>query len=91
MATSETATKKSMGLATFKAKGDEAKAVVPEESKRRERGKGDEAQFSVRMKREDWKRLHYIALDEGVSLQTLTLRGLDLLFKKMGQPGIEGV
>jgi predicted HicB family RNase H-like nuclease len=43
---------------------------------------------SFRISRQDWERLHSLALTDGVSLNTLTLRALSKLFEERGLPGI---
>jgi len=44
--------------------------------------------MSFRISRQDWERLHHLAVAEGVSINTLTLRGLSKLFEARGLPGI---
>lgn len=52
---------------------------------RRRRGEGDMVALTVRVWREDWKRLHMVAISEGVSLQEFAERGISLLLKDLGQ------
>ena len=54
------------------------------------RGKGEIVSLTIRMQRDDWKRAHALALDEGDSLHTLLLRGMSCVFKAKGLPGIAG-
>jgi hypothetical protein len=44
--------------------------------------------MSFRLSRQDWERLHQLAITEGVSINTLTLRGLSKLFDERGLPGL---
>jgi predicted HicB family RNase H-like nuclease len=43
---------------------------------------------SFRISRQDWERLHSLALTDGVSFNTLTLRALSKLLEERGLPGI---
>lgn len=52
----------------------------------RERGKKDTVALTVRLPRGEWERLHRFALTEGVSIQTLAVRGLSLVFAEKGLP-----
>lgn len=44
--------------------------------------------MSFRITRQDWERVHQLAITEGVSINTLTLRGLSKLFEERGLPGM---
>jgi hypothetical protein len=44
--------------------------------------------MSFRITRQDWERVHQLAITEGVSINTLTLRGLSRLFEERGLPGM---
>jgi hypothetical protein len=55
----------------------------------RERGKKETVALTVRLPREEWERLHGFALKEGVSIQTLAVRGLSLVFAEKGQSAIK--
>jgi hypothetical protein len=44
--------------------------------------------MSFRITRPDWERVHQLAITEGVSINTLTLRGLSKLFEERGLPGV---
>lgn len=44
--------------------------------------------MSFRISRPDWERLHQLAITEGVSINTLTLRGLSKLFEERGLTGV---
>jgi hypothetical protein len=54
----------------------------------RERAKKSVVAMSFRISRQDWERLHQLAMVEGVSINTLTLRGLSKLFEERGLPGM---
>jgi hypothetical protein len=55
----------------------------------RERGKKDTVALTVRLPRAEWERLHRLAVSEGVSIQTIGVRGLSLVFREKGLPAIE--
>jgi hypothetical protein len=85
--------KKSTGLAGWTQ--PQQPAVAPSETvaagsqplaAARSRGKGATVAITVRLKREQWERLHDFALHEGDSLQGLALRGLNGLLKERGLP-----
>ena len=50
----------------------------------RKRGAGDTVALTVRLPRAEWARLHHLAVAEGVSLQTLAVRGFDKVFADYG-------
>jgi hypothetical protein len=54
----------------------------------REVGKKETVALTVRLPRKEWERLHGLAVTEGVSIQTLAVRGLSLVFKEKGLPPI---
>ena len=76
-------TKKTTGLAQFTKQGSQ---VDTQDAKPREkqRGKGDVVALTVRLSREDWQRVHQLALSEGVSIQRLAVDGLSRLFEEKG-------
>lgn len=91
------------GLASFTKRGQltaavESPAVVETPAaatptKTTQRGPRERAQkpvvaMSFRISRQDWERLHQLAMVEGVSINTLTLRGLSKLFEERGLPGM---
>lgn len=41
--------------------------------------------LTIRLPRDEWERLHRLALDEGVSIQTLAVQSFNLMFKLKGQ------
>ncbi len=51
---------------------------------KRERGMKETVALTVRLPRTDWERLHHLAVSEGVSIQTLAVRGLSLVFREKG-------
>ena len=66
-------------------------AGVPTEqpqSHARARAQKSVVAMSFRINRQDWERLHQLAITEGVSINTLTLRGLSKLFEERGLPGM---
>lgn len=79
--------KKTTGLAQFTKQGNQTdKPAETQESKPREkqRGKGDVVALTVRLSRDDWQRVHQLALSEGVSIQRLAVDGLSKLFEEKG-------
>lgn len=54
----------------------------------RQRGKGATVSLTVRLSRGDWERVHQLALSEGLSINSLALKGLGRLFKEKGLPEI---
>lgn len=54
----------------------------------RVRARKEVVAMSFRLSRQDWERLHQLAITEGVSINTLTLRGLSKLFEERGLPGL---
>jgi len=55
----------------------------------RERGKKDTVALTVRLPREEWERLHHLAVSEGVSIQAFAVRGLSLVFAERGLHAIK--
>ena len=89
------------GLASFTKRGQQsepaepsittitpAPAVVQAPTAGRERAQKSVVAMSFRLSRQDWERLHQLAIAEGVSINTLTLRGLSKLFEEKGLPGM---
>lgn len=56
--------------------------------KTRRRAQHETVALTVRISREDWKRLHHLAIAEGSSLQSLALDGLSKVFAEHGLPPI---
>lgn len=91
--------KKPTGLSAFAVKRPEPPAApvsttaqpesAPVSASKRTRGQGDTVALTVRVSRADWTRLHQLAVAEGVSLQTLALRGFSRVFEDQGLPGFE--
>lgn len=48
------------------------------------RGKGDKVGVILRLDRTSWKRMHELALEEGISLNALAIMGLSRLFVERG-------
>ena len=65
--------------------GTEVAQVQP---RTRARGQKPLVAMTFRLSRQDWERLHLLALSDGVSINTLTLRGLSRLLEERGLPGI---
>jgi hypothetical protein len=63
-------------------------SVLPRQPHARTRAKKSVVAMSFRISRQDWERLHQLAIADGVSINTLTLRGLSKLFEERGLPGI---
>ena len=78
---------KKTGLAQFTKQNSqsehksEAQKTKPRE---KQRGKGDVVALTVRLSRDDWQRVHQLALSEGVSIQRLAVDGLSKLFEEKG-------
>ncbi len=87
---------KTTGLAAFtqkkppQAENSPAQSeTAPSLTKRRRRGTRETVALSVRLPRAGWERLHQLAVSEGESIQTLSVRGLNKIFAEKGLPGIE--
>lgn len=87
-------TKKPIGLAAFTKQGktlepsEDAQLVDTSEVKARQRGKGEVVALTVRLSRDDWQRVHQLALSEGISIQKLMVEGLSKLFEAKGLKGL---
>ena len=79
-------TAKKTGLAQFTKQNKQTEQSETKEVKPREkqRGKGDVVALTVRLSRDDWQRVHQLALSEGVSIQRLAVDGLSKLFEEKG-------
>ena len=62
--------------------------VAQVQPRTRARGQKPLVAMTFRLSRQDWERLHLLALTDGVSINTLTLRGLSRLLEERGLPGI---
>lgn len=62
------------------------KAVVarPVGQASRSRGKGDKVGVILRLDRTSWKRMHELAIEEGLSLNALAIKGVSRLFEEKG-------
>ena len=89
------------GLASFTKRGQQAApleaspasntatvSVLQPQPHARARAQKSVVAMSFRISRQDWERLHQLAITEGVSINTLTLRGLSKLFEERGLPGM---
>ena len=90
--------KKPIGLSAFTAKRaplaaalaaePDAAPPAPAEAKR-SRAQGATVALTVRVSRADWTLLHQLAVADGVSIQTLAVRGFSRVFEAQGLPGLE--
>ncbi len=80
------------GLAAFTKRGSAqpADATAGEETltstQQRQRAKKDVVALTVRLQRAEWERLHQLAVSEGMSIQSLAVRGLNRVFTEKGLP-----
>ena len=87
-------TKKPIGLAAFTKQGrqtehpEDTSTAELTEAKERQRGKGDVVALTLRLSRDDWQRVHQLALSEGISIQKLTMEGLSRMFEEKGLKGL---
>ena len=65
-----------------------AAAAITSKPHARARAQKAVVAMSFRISRQDWERVHQLAITEGVSINTLTLRGLSKLFEERGLPGM---
>lgn len=88
---------KPTGLAAFTQQGRQAEQSTEDtrsgtaeqaETPTRQRGKGDVVALTLRLSRNDWQRVHQLALSEGISIQKLTTEGLSKLFEAKGLKGL---
>lgn len=80
---------KPTGLAAFTTKGKPEQPTAPAGAQgTRKRAQGETVALTVRLPRADWARLHQLAVSEGVSLQTLAIRGFDKVLSDHGLPPI---
>ena len=79
------------GLAAFTKRGtvqpvaSETGAGEPVDTGR-QRAKKDVVSLTVRLQRSEWERLHQFAVSEGMSIQSLAMRGLNRVFTDKGLP-----
>lgn len=78
------------GLAAFTKRGSNQPNIPPTEeqssSTERQRAKKDVVALTVRLQRAEWERLHQLAVSEGMSIQSLAVRGLNRVFTEKGLP-----
>lgn len=84
-------TKRGLGAATTAAMASPPAATEESQTGGQPRARAQKSvvAMSFRLKRADWERLHQLAMTEGVSINTLTLKGLSRLFEERGLPGFE--
>jgi transposase InsO family protein len=78
---------KKTGLASFvRNRKQEPETPAPDEvpATPRKRGKGMLVAVTVRFTRDQWERVHQLALSEGTSIQDLAVRGLSRLLRDKG-------
>jgi hypothetical protein len=54
----------------------------------RQRGKHAIVGLNIRFTRQQWERVHQLALTEGVSIQKLVMQGLSQIFRDKGLPAL---
>jgi hypothetical protein len=79
------------GLAAFTKRGATQPMTSAAEDNRqpsseRQRAKKDLVALTVRLQRAEWERLHQLAVSEGMSIQSLAVRGLNRVFTEKGLP-----
>ena len=77
-------TSKPLGLAAFTQRPSAEESLPAAE---KTRGKGSTVALTVRIPRSDWERLHGLAISEGVSLQSIAIRGLSRNLRRQGSTG----
>ncbi|MFT8259152.1 MAG: hypothetical protein ACMZI2_07595 (plasmid) [Candidatus Symbiodolus clandestinus] len=84
---------KVLGLAAFTrpSKNLDKSEVIPSRKKGRRRGQGETVALTVRLTREDWGRVHQLAVSEGVSIQWLSVEGLSKVFEERGLPPLNAM
>ncbi len=79
------------GLAAFTKRGAAQPEISPatgdqDSDKGRQRAKKEVVALTVRLQRSEWERLHQLAVSEGMSIQSLAVRGLNRVFTDKGLP-----
>jgi hypothetical protein len=80
------------GLAAFTKRGSAQPGIVaaaeetPITAQHRQRAKKEVVALTVRLQRAEWERLHQLAVSEGMSIQSLAVRGLNRVFTEKGLP-----
>ena len=80
------------GLAAFTKRGSTQPSIAaaaeetPVNGQQRQRAKKDVVALTVRLQRSEWERLHQLAVSEGMSIQSLAVRGLNRVFTEKGLP-----
>ena len=88
-------TKKPTGLAAFTSNrtpaAEEPPAPAPSKpaGAPKRRAQGEMVALSANISREDWVRLQQLAVAESVSLRSLILEGLSLVFQSHGLPPLQ--
>lgn len=81
------------GLAAFTKRGTQPAVVSVAADGReaiteRKRAKKEVVALTVRLQRPEWERLHQLAVSEGLSIQSLAVKGLNHVFADKGLPRI---
>ena len=79
-------TRKPTGLSAFSAPPD---PPAPAKPKRAARGTADLVMISVRVTRDDWRRLRALADSENISLQAMAVKNLSRALTDKGLPGLD--
>ena len=80
---------KKTGLASFT--GSQESAARDEDAapaSLRTKAKGDTVSVTIRLRPDQWERVHQLALAEGVSLNRLAIHALSKIFQEKGLPGL---
>ena len=77
------------GLAAFTgSQGSKARGQDSEPEEIRTKAKGDTVALTLRLTRDQWERVHQLALAEGISINRLALMSLSKAFQEKGLPGL---
>jgi len=77
------------GLAAFTGgQGSNARDQGSEPEEIRTKAKGDTVALTLRLTRDQWERVHQLALAEGISINRLALMSLSKAFQEKGLPGL---
>jgi hypothetical protein len=80
------------GLAAFTKRSANQPAItadaeeLSDSAHERQRAKKAVVALTVRLQRSEWERLHQLAVSEGMSIQSLAVRGLNRVFTEKGLP-----
>ena len=80
--------KKTTGLATFTGSQEAATREKATTAGLRTKAKGDIVHLTLRLSRDQWERVHQLALSEGMSLNRLAILAISKMFQEKGLPGL---